>query len=754
MKLLDTLRAWLRLGAAKEEEKVLSKSEEQATKEFLAHRRLGASKEEEKELAMTEEEATKDFLARRRELDKLEEDERKKLLAPSSRDTVFEAEEKKELLKHYEQTSSKKDAAPPSEEEVLLKQLSEEEQAKIDAPKTLQQMHDERILLDKLRLKKAIKEAEDRPENKNFAFTNKTLFASSGVLDVDSLYPNAKFMYQLNDRLKAFVFEWQQMIENDNIPLEMRMMEIARVLEVFHRRSTITAGFIRDKIQELTDDFYFRTFLKAAERKDNFVMSTCATQCMRQNNNVMLVAQRLVDIVQNDALDEQTRIEMADNLELNCPFPDPKYVGTAYINSVVGEDRSWREAVPIRTTDTDLPPWLLKVLPSLFNRPNNRAQSYHDRLIQGFQAAKERELARRQRAEVHRIQLERLRQERGEQEDDHKDSGSDDDSSSEVDDDDEALMERHRRRFQDRSDHRRDVTLDFVEDYPAQENALHDAAKDWLRARNGQATVQEDAQEAVEDPSVDNTEYQLNPVQEDAEIYKSSQNVHLSKINDVVMAKLELLEKDKVPDETYYSIMGKFIEEITQANLVNEDDEDIVRAIVRSITRISTDASRFDTVSLSLAQIFQRVFYRIMRSKDNKEELLRRMIEELVDTAEFCSTGYASRLVNILSGFDDVDLQVKFQADNVKRSLRGAMLQILAVGMRDHVDESVLMDRLGGGAQEPADTVKVESFVNAHLCEWQRMIQAQFAANVFDEVELMKLLKYTEEEARALLFLR
>lgn len=613
MKLLDTLRSWLRLGVVKEEEK---KTEEQ---EVAAEKSL--------------------------------DDEQEKKYEDIAKLVI-------EDVKEQPETVNQKEAIKASLERKL----------------------EEKATLDKVKLRRAIKEAQELEINKNFAFSNKTLFESSGILDVDSLYPHSTKMYEQPERLKAFVFEWEQLIDNQSIPVEMKFMEIARVLEVFQRRSTITAGYIRDKIQELSDTFYYRMFLEASERSDNYVMSMAATRCMRQNNHVYEVAKHLATIVQDETLEEQTRIEMADNLELNCPFPEQKEIGTKYINEVVGEERSWRQAIPIRETGTDLPQWLLNALPSLFKKEKNRAQSYQDRLVEAYKNAK----ARKQRVVPYDPDLMNV------------------------------VYEEHRSR-------QLEMEVEEVDD-----------EKEY----DGES------------------EYVVEKVKEDQHIYDSSQNVHKSKINDVVMAKLALLEKDIVADKSYFAVMGQFIEEITKANLINEDDEDIVRALVRSITRISTDASRFDSIKLSLSQIFQRVFFRILKSV-NKEELLQRMIEELVDTAEFCSTGYVSRLVNILSGFGDDDLAVLFKADQIRKDIKPSLLMIVKDSIESLKDEDLkwkLHERLMGDSNFD-DTTTVQQFVNENLSEWQRRIQAQYASNVFDEVELRKLLRFVDDDVSTLFFL-
>jgi hypothetical protein len=504
--------------------------------------------------------------------------------------------------------------------------------------------------------------AEADPKNKNFAFSSVKMFVSKGLLDTDALYPTAKLMHTLSDRLKRFVEEWNVMIASDMFPVETRLVEVARVLEVFQRRSVMTAGFIRDKVQDLANEFYYDLFVQAkgetratkgtegategiegVRARDNYLLSLSATQCLRQNNHAREVAQFLASIVQDESLDEQTRIEMADNLELNCPFAHEKQIATDYIDLVVGSRNTRTRELrnPIKNVEggSKLPKWLASQLPDFLQPKKNHAHTYHER---------------------------------------------------------------------------------------------------FLTAHNA---------EQNEDEGTDGPDYEVS---EDSDLYQSSQNVHKPKINDVVLAKLTVLQKDlstlnsatNATDTGYHSVMREFVQEVQAANLI---DEVAAGAIIRSITRISTDASKFDDIELSLAQVFKLVFYRVKKSK-HKDELLKRMVEELIDTAEYCSTGYVSRLVNVLSGFDDVDLVVKFQAESVRAEVRQHLLSLLHSSIEREPDEA-LKEMLHEYITTTTRTTgeNVHKWLHIHKPEFQSSVQSTFAANVFDEQEMEKLLTIVDE---------
>lgn len=90
-----------------------------------------------------------------------------------------------------------------------------------------------------------------------------------------------------------------------------------------------------------------------------------------------------------------------------------------------------------------------------------------------------------------------------------------------------------------------------------------------------------------------------------------------------------------------------------------------VRIVKSKCVELKRDANRIDLALIriqldnqlynnyKLSNIFQLILSYILDHKDLEEELWKRLLEELEDMADKCTTGYVLRLINTLSGFDD-----------------------------------------------------------------------------------------------------
>jgi hypothetical protein len=143
-------------------------------------------------------------------------------------------------------------------------------------------------------------------------------------------------------------------------------------------------------------------------------------------------------------------------------------------------------------------------------------------------------------------------------------------------------------------------------------------------------------------------------------LYNNSQNMH---------------------DEPISSSVQKFIEKIMNEDIrliPYEDAQTEVIALVRTkklergknfralqaLNRISIDTAVFSSKNVTLAEIFIHVWLRIKKYEgDTKKMLEDRLIEELIDMGDTCSTGHSGRFVNVLSKVDpDLNITISFEA--------------------------------------------------------------------------------------------
>jgi len=78
-----------------------------------------------------------------------------------------------------------------------------------------------------------------------------------------------------------------------------------------------------------------------------------------------------------------------------------------------------------------------------------------------------------------------------------------------------------------------------------------------------------------------------------------------------------------------------------------------------SLNRICMDRLLYSKFNLTLNHILIKVYSYII-SQENYEEMYRRLHEELDDMSGTCSSGFASRLVNVISGFGEFNIKISF----------------------------------------------------------------------------------------------
>lgn len=148
-------------------------------------------------------------------------------------------------------------------------------------------------------------------------------------------------------------------------------------------------------------------------------------------------------------------------------------------------------------------------------------------------------------------------------------------------------------------------------------------------------------------------------------IYKDSQNVHTTKINESVK-KIAILLVSK-----YKCRMSIYQIETTLLYLFKDS-----RHIQNVIQRICRDVSTFG-INISLYQVFTSLWQWI-QEHEHKQELLLILVAEMKEMDGYCATGYLSRLINVTQGFSDifhVSISTDEQCNAVVRQFLNKQLQ-------------------------------------------------------------------------------
>lgn len=173
-------------------------------------------------------------------------------------------------------------------------------------------------------------------------------------------------------------------------------------------------------------------------------------------------------------------------------------------------------------------------------------------------------------------------------------------------------------------------------------------------------------------------------------IYKNSQNVHIRAIEESVQKIIDHLS-------TYYPENGKvytFVEtcEEIKKKVDGDDWKHEKDAIDGALTRVAIDRAVYGRSNMALTTILTKVWTYVQNS-EYREELERRLIEELVESNNKCSTGYAGRIVNTLSGFDEnMSVSISFE-DQIISNLE-ARLNTRIRGLEDPERVDKILDQM------------------------------------------------------------
>jgi hypothetical protein len=144
--------------------------------------------------------------------------------------------------------------------------------------------------------------------------------------------------------------------------------------------------------------------------------------------------------------------------------------------------------------------------------------------------------------------------------------------------------------------------------------------------------------------------------------------------------------------------------------------------IFKALNRISIDTAVFSKFKVNLAEIFVHVWTRILSYDEETTEFLKdRLIEELADMGDTCSSGHAARLVNVFSDTDDslvISWKVQIQANitgrlNARiRDAEPAEKDIIALGSMEDAD--------------PEDKEGYKTFITNALSEIKGELESEF----------------------------
>lgn len=152
-------------------------------------------------------------------------------------------------------------------------------------------------------------------------------------------------------------------------------------------------------------------------------------------------------------------------------------------------------------------------------------------------------------------------------------------------------------------------------------------------------------------------------------LFNNSQNVHNETITQSVKEILKFLAGLKYKSSLS---LDKCSNEIRDLIITKPDD--LQGRINVSLSRIQLDKIVYP-YNLSLGTIFMRVWSYI-KNHEYRKSMTERLIEELNDMSDTCSSGFVSRICNSITGYGEFNLRISY-FDQIKANFSGRLNKII-----------------------------------------------------------------------------
>jgi len=202
------------------------------------------------------------------------------------------------------------------------------------------------------------------------------------------------------------------------------------------------------------------------------------------------------------------------------------------------------------------------------------------------------------------------------------------------------------------------ILLSFANDEKVEYNIRADSADVLLQSKNIEVKTQ--AQKVIFDLGKNGKNIVLS-------IFDNAQNVHTKEVEDSVKEAIEFLqsfelmkmENNKPIDINF--VEKKIYEFFDQEYKVSETDRILSREKIEvSLNRIKLDRALYSSYNCTLKHILLQIWTYTSGNK-NEADIKRRLMEELIEMAGTCSSGFASRIINTISGFGDFSMRISWK---------------------------------------------------------------------------------------------
>lgn len=140
-----------------------------------------------------------------------------------------------------------------------------------------------------------------------------------------------------------------------------------------------------------------------------------------------------------------------------------------------------------------------------------------------------------------------------------------------------------------------------------------------------------------------------------------------------------------------------------------------------ALNRIAIDCALYSTFNNTLSSILVKVYSYIMFQKEEniRDEMLKRLLEELTEMSGTCSSGFIARLVNVISGFSNFSIRISWEDQiiaNFKGRLNSYARNITQKGDNNIFRNEKLYDLIELWMNTPKNKKILEQLKNELIC--------------------------------------
>ena len=165
-------------------------------------------------------------------------------------------------------------------------------------------------------------------------------------------------------------------------------------------------------------------------------------------------------------------------------------------------------------------------------------------------------------------------------------------------------------------------------------------------------------------------------------IYDDQQNVHKINLDKDILPILDTIVSKPHSSHVNFDFVKN------KLNMLLELSDDDKKSLNIAMNRIEMDTSLYSQLNITLSTILQKV-YNYSINHVSEFDMQKRIIEELVDASGKCSTGYGNRLINALSGFDDMFITISDE-ESIVGKVSGRLNKLIR-GIKDDDEREEVM---------------------------------------------------------------